>query len=75
MKKMILVLSCALLSTQLRTEHTCRLGTGYSWAECDTCKASRHARSLKAGFDLEWDNQCEGRLGCNEDDSELIDPV
>lgn len=75
MKRIVLLLSCVLLSTQLLAEHTCRLGTGYSWAECDTCRHERDAVSMKAGFDPEWDNECEGPLGCNDDSSELVNPV
>ncbi len=79
MKRIVVLISCVLLGTQLIAEHTCQLGTGYSWAECDSCRQERNqdrnTASLIAGFDPEYVNQCSGRLGCNDDTSEFVNPV
>ena len=81
MKRIVLLLSCVLFSTQLLVAHThylgscesssgsCALGTGYSWAECDGCvKNAPQNRSAKSSFEYEWDRDGNGQ----EDNSEQV---
>ena len=64
---------------------TVPLGAEYSWAQCKGCIHGSTYRSLKSSFDPEWDRWNEGggcesckntfSERCQEDDSELVNPV
>ncbi|MBY0109691.1 MAG: hypothetical protein K2X90_01120 [Candidatus Babeliaceae bacterium] len=77
MKRIVTLLGCVLFSTQLIAEH--------SWAQCEGCVNGSQYRSMKSSFDPEWKRWNEGDTcescgntfgqSCQEDDSELVNPV